>query len=82
MSNHNNHMGREVKTLTADDNYSLPNSENLLQPIQIQLSKNVKTFAQHFAIFLGSVSNFKHFEKKDGPGSLCNFNTTDCERHG
>ena len=28
-----------VKTLTADDKYSLPNGDNLTQPIQMQLSK-------------------------------------------
>ena len=31
--------------LTAYDKYSLGNSENLWEPIQMQLSKNLKTFS-------------------------------------
>ena len=33
-------LGVFVNTLTLDDKYSLLNSENLRQPIQMQLSKN------------------------------------------
>ena len=32
-------LGLFVNTLTACDNYALCNSQNLLQPIQVQLSK-------------------------------------------
>ena len=52
-----------VNTLTAIDNYSLPISENLLQPVQMQLFKN-QYFFRFFAAFLKSTSNFEHFEKK------------------
>ena len=34
-----------VDTLTADDKYSLRNSENLRQPIQLHLSKTQKSFS-------------------------------------
>ena len=33
-------LGLLVNTLTANGMYSLPNKENLLQPIQMQLSIN------------------------------------------
>ena len=52
-----------VKGLTADDKNSLRESENLPEPIQMQLSKKLKTVSQHFAQFVQSTSNFKHFEK-------------------
>ena len=50
--------------MTADDKYSVRNSENLREPIQIQLYKILKTFSQHFAQIVQSTSNFEHFEKK------------------
>ena len=50
--------------MTADDKCTLRNSGNLREPIQMQLSKILKTFSQHFAQFEQSTSNFKHFEKK------------------
>ena len=56
-----------VKTLTADDKYSLPNSENLQKTIKMQLSKILKTFSRSFAELVQSTSNFKHFEKKRCP---------------
>ena len=49
--------------MTAEDKYSLGNSENLREPIQMQLPKNLKTFRQHFAQYVQSASNFRHFEK-------------------
>ena len=49
--------------MTADDKYSLRNSENLREPIQMQLYKILKTFSQHFAQLVQSTSNFKHFER-------------------
>ena len=47
-------VGLFVNTLTADDKYSLRNSENLRQPIQMQLSKK----SQFFAAFLKCTSPF------------------------
>ena len=56
-----------MNTLTADDKYSYRNSKNFPQPIQMQLSKNLKTFSQHSATLLKSTSNVKHFLKKRLP---------------
>ena len=56
-----------VNILTADGKYSLRNSKNIPQPIQMQLSKKHKNFSQTFAKFLKFTSNFEHFEIKDGP---------------
>ena len=52
-----------VNTLIADDDYFDHNKENLLLPIQIQLSKKPKTFCCIFKPFLESTLNFEHFEK-------------------
>ena len=58
-----------VNTLTAYDKYPFCNSENLWQPIQMQLSKKEKTFPEFFAPFPKSTSNFEHFEKGDNSHS-------------
>ena len=48
-------------TLTADEKYSLYNKKNLLQPIQLQLSKKQKICSQFFHGYLKCTSNFEHF---------------------
>ena len=53
-----------VNTLTADDKYSLCNSEKIQQPTEMQLTKKQKTFSQFFGSFLKSTSNFEHFGQK------------------
>ena len=58
-----------VNTLTADDRYSLPNTENLKQLIQMQLYQKRKAFSQLFFAFPKSTFNFKHFRQKDDPCS-------------
>ena len=50
--------------MTADDKYSLRKSENLREPIQMQLCNILKTFSQHFAQIVQSISTFKLFESK------------------
>ena len=75
-------LGLLVNTLTADDKYSLRNSENLSQQIQMHLSKKQKTFSHILAPFLKSTSNFQHFETKDYPNSLCVSEITDCQIWG
>ena len=42
--------GLFVNSLTADNKYSLPNTDNLRQAIQIQLSKNKKLLYQFFCV--------------------------------
>ena len=46
--------------MTADDKYSLPNSENLQQPVHMQLFKQQKIFSQFLAAFLKVISHFQH----------------------
>ena len=54
-----------VNTLTADDQYSLLNIDNLTQPIRTQLSKKRQAFSEFFVAFSKSTLNFEHFQKKD-----------------
>ena len=56
-------------TLSADSKYCLLNRDNLTQPIQIQLSREQKTFSEFFFAFLKSRLNFEHFQKKDDSNS-------------
>ena len=72
-------LGLFVDILTADDKYSLLNKDNLMQPIQMQLSKKQKTFSEIFSAFLKSRLNFEHFRKKDDPHSLCISEIADCQ---
>ena len=58
-----------VKTLTADDKYSLLNRNNLRQPIRTPLSQKHKAFSQFFLAFSKSILNFGHVRKKDDPHS-------------
>ena len=60
-----------VKTLTADDKYSLLNRDNLTEPIQILLSQKQTTLSRFFFAFLKSRLNFDHFQTKSDPDSRC-----------
>ena len=60
-----------INTLAADEKYPVLNRDNLMIPIQIQLSEKQKTFTQFLAAFLKSRISFEHFEKKDYPHSFC-----------
>ena len=44
-----------VNTLTADNKYSLRNSKNLLQPIQLQLTKKLRIFFFNFLLHIGNL---------------------------
>ena len=57
-------FGRFLKTMTADDKYSLSSSDNWMQKIQMHLSQKQNVFSQFFAAFFEYALNFKHFEKK------------------
>ena len=52
------------QSLTPDDKDSLPNRDNLLQQLQMQLSQREKSFSELFFAFLKSKFNFDHFGKK------------------
>ena len=54
-----------VNTLTADDQYSLLNRDNLTQPIRARLSAKQKAFFQFFLAFPKSTLNFEQMQKKD-----------------
>ena len=54
-------------TLSVDGKYSLVNTDNLKQPIQMQLSRKEKTFSDFFSSFLKSKLNFAHLLKKGNP---------------
>ena len=60
-------LGLLVNTLTANFEYSRSNRENLLLPIQIQLSKNQSIFDCVFCGFLESTLNFQCSEKGNEP---------------
>ena len=53
-----------VNTLTADEKDSVLNRDNLMEPIQMQLSRKQIIFLQFFPPFLKSMLNFKHFRKR------------------
>ena len=53
-----------VNTLTADDQYSLLNRDNLMQPIWTKLFQKQKAFSGFFLAFLKSTLNFEHLQKK------------------
>ena len=68
--------------MSAVDKCSLPNRNNLMTPIQMQLSKKLKTFSEFFFAFSKSRLNFEHFQKKDDAHSLFISEATACEKHG
>ena len=68
-----------VNRLTAYGKYPVQDCENLLLPIQMQLSEKRKTFIEFFVPFLESTSNFKHFERKDDCHRLYISEIRDCE---
>ena len=55
--------------LCANGKYSLLARDNLMQRIQMLLSRKQKTFSIFFSSFLKSSLNLEHFQKKDDPHS-------------
>ena len=68
--------------MSAVDKCSLPNTDNLMQPIHIQLSQKLKTFSEFFSAFSKSRLNFEHFQKKDDAHTLFICEATACEKRG
>ena len=58
-----------VDTLRLSDKDYVLNRDNLMQPIQMQLSENQKIFFQIFFPCFKSILNIKHLPKKDDPRS-------------
>ena len=71
-----------VNALTADDQYSGSNMQNLPQQFQAPLSKKQKIFSGVFIAFLKCALNLEHFQKKDEYSSLIISEIIDAERHG
>ena len=68
--------------MSGVDKCSLPNRDNLMQPIHMQLSEKVKTFSRFFNVFSKSRLSFEYFQKKDHAHSLFISEATACEKHG
>ena len=68
--------------MAAVDKCSLPNRDNLTQPIHNELSQKLKTFCQFFRAFSKSGLNFENFGKKNDPNSLFISEATACENRG
>ena len=71
-----------VNTLTADDQYSLLNRDNLTQPIRARLSQKEKAFFQFFLAFPKSALNFEQMQKKDDLHSRFISEITHSEKRG
>ena len=68
--------------MSAVDKCSVPNRDNLMQPIHMKLSQKLKTFSQFFSLFAKSRLNYECFQKKDEAHSLFIFEATACEKRG
>ena len=53
-----------VNAMSAVDKCSLPNRDNLMQPIHMQLSEKLKTFSRFFNVFSKSRLSFEYIKKK------------------
>ena len=71
-----------VNALTADDQYSGSNMQNLPQQFQTHLSQKQKIFSGFFIAFLKSAWNLEHCQKKDGYPSLIISKIIDAEIRG
>ena len=71
-----------VNTLTADDQYSLLNKDNLKHSIRTQLSQKRQRFSEFFLAFSKSTLNFEHFQKKDDLHSRFISEITHSEKRG
>ena len=67
--------------MSAVGKCSLPNRDNLMQPIHMQLFEKVKTFSRYFNVFSKSRLSFEYFQKKDDAHSLFISEATACEKH-
>ena len=68
--------------MSGVDKCSLPNTDNLMLPIHMQLSQQRKTFSRFFNIFSKSRLSFEYFQKKDDAHNLFISEATACEKRG
>ena len=59
-----------VNTTSAVDKCSLPNRDNLMQPIHMQLSQKLKKFFRFFNVFSKSRLRFEYSQNKDDTHTL------------
>ena len=71
-----------VNTLAVNEKRYLLHRDNLMQPIQMQLSQKQKTFSESSLPFSKSILNFKHFQKKVDPHSWCISGNIGSKIHG
>ena len=68
--------------MSAVDKCSVPNTDNLMQLIHMQLSQKLKTFSRFFNVFSKSRLSFEYLKKKDDAHTLLISDATACEKHG
>ena len=68
--------------MSAVDKCSLPNRDNSIQPIDMQLSQKLKTFSWFFSAFSKSRLSFEYFQKNNYAHSLFISEATACQKHG
>ena len=68
--------------MSAVDKCSLPNRDNLMQPIHMELSQKLKTSSRFYRAFSKSRLNSKHFQTKDDAHSLFTSEATACKSRG
>ena len=68
--------------MSGVDKCALPNRDNLMQAINMQLSEKVKTFSRFFNVFSKSRLSFEYFQKKDDAYGLYISEATACEKRG
>ena len=56
--------------MSVVDKCSLPNRDNLMQPIHMQLYQKLKTFSRFFSAFSKSRLKFEYFQKNNDSHSL------------
>ena len=71
-----------VNTTSAVDKCSLPNRDNLMQPIIMKLSQKLKTFSRFFNVSSKSRLSVEYFQKNDDANSLFISKGTACEKRG
>ena len=59
-----------LNTIRAVDKCSLPDKDNLMELIHMQLSQELKTFSRFFAAFSKTTLNFEYFQTNNNAHSL------------
>ena len=68
--------------MSAVDKCSLPNRDNLMQPIHMQLSQKLRTFSRFSNVFSKFRLSFEYSQKKDSAFSLFICDATACGNPG